>query len=117
MRLLRSHFPLPLTIVNCNDEQLGCCRIRFAHSEGPNFQLVCMLGILLWKISGLNHQSFGICIVSSTILSKYLSIDATTTPPKEVNKTAIISKTKIFSSKPGKKIIASMNREISYFLQ
>ena len=41
MRLLRSHFPLPLTIVNCNDEQLGCCRIRFAHSEGPNFQLVC----------------------------------------------------------------------------
>ena len=71
MRLLRSHFPLPLTIVNCNDEQLGCCRIRFAHSEGPNFQLVYMLDLLLWKISTLNHQSFGICIVSSTILSKY----------------------------------------------
>ena len=42
-------------------------------------------------------------VYSLTILSKYLSIDATTTPPKEVNKTAIISKTKIFSSKPGKK--------------
>ena len=56
-------------------------------------------------------------VYSLTILSKYLSIDATTTPPKEVNKTAIISKTKIFSSKPGKKIIASMDREISYFLQ
>ena len=42
-------------------------------------------------------------VYSLTILSKYLSIDATTTPPKEVNKTAIISKTKIFSSKTGKK--------------
>ena len=42
-------------------------------------------------------------VYSLTILSKYLSIEATVIPPKEENKTAIIKKPKIFSSKPEKK--------------